>query len=87
MYTVYILYSIAADKYYVGHTGEDIQERIRKHLSNHKGFTSLFKDWQLMYTETFETKSEAYQRELEIKSWKSKKRIGKLISASEHPAS
>ncbi len=86
MYTVYILYSISADKYYVGHTSEEIQERIRKHLSNHKGFTSLFKDWKLMYAEVFETKSEAYQRELEIKSWKSKKRISKLISASEHPA-
>ena len=86
MYTVYILYSISADKYYVGHTGDDIQERIRKHLSNHKGFTSLFKDWQLMYSETFETKSEAYQREMEIKGWKNKKKIEKLIRDSEHPA-
>ena len=87
MYTVYILYSISADKYYVGHTGENIEERIRKHLSDHDGFTSKFKDWELKYVEKFETKSEAYQRELEIKSWKSKKRIGRLISGSEHPAS
>ena len=86
MYTVYILYSISVNKYYVGHTGDEIQERIRKHLSNHEGFTSLFKDWKLKYTETFETKSEAYRRELEIKSWKSKKRILKLIRGSEHPA-
>ena len=70
MYTHYILYSIAADKFYVGHTSEDIQERIRKHLSNHDGFTFHFKDWKLMYTENFETKSEAYQRELEIKTFK-----------------
>ena len=86
MYTVYVLYSISADKFYVGHTGEDIQERIRKHLSNHDGFTSHFKDWKLMYSESFETKSEAYQREREIKNWKSKIRIAKLIRDSEHPA-
>jgi putative endonuclease len=86
MYIVYILYSIAANKYYIGHTSEDIGERVRKHLSNHDGFTSHYKDWELKYTEKFETKSEAYQRELEIKSWKSKSRIAKLIFRSEHPA-
>ena len=30
-----------ADQYYIGHTGEKIEERIRKHLSNHCGFTQL----------------------------------------------
>ena len=51
-----------ADQYYIGHTGEKIEERIRKHLSNHKGFTSHFKVCQLKYKESFETKSEAYGR-------------------------
>ena len=41
MYIVYILYSMNADQYYIGHTGEKIEERIRKHLSNHDGFTQL----------------------------------------------
>jgi putative endonuclease len=87
MYTVYILYSLLGDKYYIGCTGDNIEERIRKHLSNHKGFTSHFKDWELVYSEIFENKSDAYSREKEIKSWKSKLRISRLISAgSEHPA-
>jgi putative endonuclease len=38
-YTVYILFSIAKNKYYVGFTGDEIDERLRKHNSNHKGFT------------------------------------------------
>ncbi|MDD3771564.1 MAG: GIY-YIG nuclease family protein [Weeksellaceae bacterium] len=35
---VYILFSQSIDKYYVGHTCEDLSERIRKHLSKHSGF-------------------------------------------------
>jgi putative endonuclease len=86
MYVVYILYSKEADRFYIGHTGEDLDERIRKHLSNHKGFTSHFKDWTLMYQEIYQTKAEAYSRECEVKKWKSKSRIKKLIAGSEHPA-
>ena len=56
-----------ADQYYIGHTGEKIEERIRKHLSNHYGFTSHFKVCQLKYKEPIETKSEVYRRELELK--------------------
>ncbi len=76
---VYILHSKNLDKYYVGHTCEDLDERLRKHLSSHKGFTSKAKDWYLVYTEKFETKSDAYARELEIKSKKSRKYIEKLL--------
>jgi putative endonuclease len=80
MYFVYILYSASKNKYYIGHTGDDIEERLRKHNSNHKGFTGGSGDWELKYFERFETKSEAYKRELQIKKWKSRIRIEKLIS-------
>ena len=39
MFKVYILYSETKNKYYVGYTRDSITERIRKHNSNHKGFT------------------------------------------------
>ena len=85
-FTFYILYSPSADRYYIGHTSELIEERLRKHNSNHKGFTGNVSDWTVFYTERFATKREAYQRELQIKSWKSRKMIQKLSSAgSEHP--
>ena len=64
----YILHSETLDKFYIGHTCENIDERLRKHLSNHKGFTANIKDWKIIYFETFENKSLAYKRELEIKS-------------------
>ncbi|MGE0770108.1 MAG: GIY-YIG nuclease family protein [Cyclobacteriaceae bacterium] len=81
----YILYSSLADKYYYGHTTEPIDERIRKHNSNHKGFTGQFNDWRLVYSESYPSKVLAYAREREVKSWKSRTRIEKLIAGSEHP--
>ena len=77
----YILYSKSIDKYYIGHSCEDLQERLRKHLSDHKGFTSKAKDWMIVYFEAFKNKSDAYKREIEIKTWKSKSKIKKLIEA------
>ncbi len=69
----------------MGHTGDNLEERLKKHNCNHKGFTGKVGDWQLMYTEAFGTKKEAYERERQIKLWKSRKRIEALFS-SEHSA-
>ena len=76
----YILYSKELDQYYIGHTSENLPERLRKHLSNHSGFTAKAKDWLVVYFEEFETKSLAYKRELEVKKWKSRTRVEKLIA-------
>jgi putative endonuclease len=47
-------------------------------LSN--GFTGKWNDWVIVYYyEVFETKNKAYQREREIKSWKSRKKVEELI--------
>ena len=51
--TVYILYSREADKYYIGCTEDTITERLRRHLSNHRGFTSRAKDWAIMTTTVY----------------------------------
>ena len=77
--TFYILYSANLDTYYIGHTVDLIQERLRRHLSNHKGYTSRSKDWVIVYNEIFQLKADAYKREREVKGWKSKQRIKDLI--------
>ena len=79
MWHFYILYSVTKNAYYVGFTGDILQERLRKHNTNHKGFTGTANDWTLKYTEPFQTKQEALKREKEIKKWKSRKRIEQLI--------
>ncbi|MBX2980766.1 MAG: GIY-YIG nuclease family protein [Flavobacteriales bacterium] len=66
--TFYILFSQQLDRYYIGHTTEHIEERLRKHLANHQSWTSRAKDWQLVYSEVHPDKSAAYQREREVKA-------------------
>ncbi|MDP4263081.1 MAG: GIY-YIG nuclease family protein [Bacteroidota bacterium] len=84
MWTFYILYSSILDRYYIGFTGDELNERIRRHNSNHKGFTGGIGDWKVVYTELYKTKPEAYQREREVKNWKSRKMIERLIGSG-HP--
>jgi putative endonuclease len=88
--SVYILYSDLKDKYYIGSTSDDPESRLKKHNTNHKGFTGGIGDWKIKYLEIFETKVEAIAREKAIKSWKSRARIEKLIlkfssAGSAHP--
>jgi putative endonuclease len=78
-YTVYILYSVQLNKFYIGHTGDDIDQRFRRHLAEHSGFTSKAKDWRLVYHEIFSDKRAAARREREIKNWKSSIRIRTLV--------
>ena len=83
MYHTYILFSAVLNRYYVGFTGDDIGLRLLKHLFYHKGFTSKAKDWKIVYVETFLTKKLAMLREKEIKGWRNRKMIEKLISSTE----
>ena len=79
MWITYILYSPSKDKYYIGSTGDELSERLRRHNSNHSGFTGGLGDWKIIHQEIFQTKREAQTREREIKKWKSRKKIEKLI--------
>ena len=79
MFHTYILYSIIRDKYYVGSTS-DLEVRLQKHNSNHAGFTGHTGDWKILWHESFATRTEALIKENQIKKWKSRKMIEKLIS-------
>ena len=74
-YTVYVLYSAKLDTYYIGYTGGDINERIKKHQSKHKGFTGGYADWVLCYKEEYDNLQAATTRERQIKAKKSRKYI------------
>ncbi|HLP49615.1 MAG TPA: GIY-YIG nuclease family protein [Chitinophagales bacterium] len=80
-FNVYILYSSSINSYYVGYTGDDLTERLRKHNSNHTGYTGRASDWQIVYTQPFEEKKQAMLREKQIKAWKSRSRIEKLVQS------
>ena len=78
MYYIYILFSQSANKYYVGQT-DNIDKRLSEHNSFHKGFTSQANDWILKYFEEFSSRKDALKREKQIKAWKNRKLIEKLI--------
>ena len=81
MYHTYILHSPLLDKFYVGHTN-DLEERILRHNRGGDKYTSKGQPWILVYKEEYHTKELAYKREREIKNWKRKKMIQKLISSA-----
>ncbi|HET6769486.1 MAG TPA: GIY-YIG nuclease family protein, partial [Chitinophagaceae bacterium] len=66
-------------QYYIGYS-EDLEDRIFRHNNSGSKATKKTNDWKLIYTESFNGKSEAIKRELEIKKKKSRKYIEWLIA-------
>ena len=79
LFHVYLLFSESKNRYYIGHSS-DLEARLIRHNQKSKGFTGNTNDWKVVYTEQYNTKEEAQKRELQIKSWKSRIKIQKLIS-------
>jgi len=69
VYFVYILRSIAKNKFYIG-SSEDLVNRLQYHNSGKVKSTKAYKPWKIIYTENFDNKSEALKREKQIKSYK-----------------
>ena len=57
---------------------KNIEERLDDHLNSRSKFTRSAKDWGLKYSQTFSSRSEAYQREMQIKKMKNRIYIEKL---------
>jgi putative endonuclease len=79
MFKVYIIYSAFLDRYYVGSTA-NIEDRLFRHKNSGSKSTKSASDWELVYSEEFDTRSEAVMREREIKGKKSRKYLESLIS-------
>ncbi len=79
MFKVYIIFSAFLDRYYVGSTA-NIEDRLFRHKNSGSKSTKSASDWELVYSEEFDTRSEAVMREREIKGKKSRKYLESLIS-------
>ncbi len=53
--------------HYYGHT-KDLNERLNRHNLGKSRYTKGKGPWKVIYMEAFDTKSEAYKRELFFKS-------------------
>ena len=74
MFYIYILYSVKADKYYVGYT-PDVQKRLLEHNSqpNLTKFTAKYIPWQIkLYFPVSNVRGEAIRVEKFIKTQKNK---------------
>ena len=78
MFIVYILKSTIFNRYYIGHTS-NLSKRIEDHNSGKTRSTKAYKPWELIYSEKFDSKSEAFKREMQIKSYKSGSAFQKLL--------
>jgi putative endonuclease len=67
MFFTYILKNFKGESHYYGHT-KSLENRLLSHNKGKVRSTKGKRPWQLHYFESFETKSEAYKRELFFKS-------------------
>jgi putative endonuclease len=79
VYTVYILYSISRDRYYISQT-EDLDRRLLEHNSGYSKSTGSGIPWELVFKREFRDRSEAVQYEHALKRMKSRRYIEKLVS-------
>jgi putative endonuclease len=78
---VYVLQSQTTARYYIGQT-HDTDIRLAYHNANYSKSLKNRGPWRLVYREEYATRSEAMQRERQIKQWKDRKMIERLVSAS-----
>ncbi|MEO8230820.1 MAG: GIY-YIG nuclease family protein [Ignavibacteriota bacterium] len=79
MITVYILYSTKFDKIYIGQT-DNPERRLFEHNNGLLStYTKRYKPWQSIYSEEYQTRSEALKREKQLKSQMGREFIWKII--------
>lgn len=75
MFIVYVLYSAKYKKIYIGYSS-NIEARIQSHNSDkNSGWTKNFRPWSIIHTEEFQSKSDAMNREKQLKSARGRKFI------------
>ncbi|MFC1554661.1 GIY-YIG nuclease family protein [candidate division KSB1 bacterium] len=67
MACIYVLYSKSFHKFYTGAT-RDLDKRLKIHNTGKVKSTRSFRPWKMIYSEEFETYSEAMKREKYLKS-------------------
>ena len=82
MYFVSFLKSIKFERHYIGSTS-NLDRRLANHNTGKVRSTKAYKHWKIIYRESFENKSEAFNREKQIKSYKGRIAFKKLISSTE----
>jgi len=83
MYSVYVLRSKTTGRFYSGSTSE-LARRVEEHNADATRSTKHRGPWELVYEETFPTRSEAMRRERELKTGKGREELKRLLAQSKH---
>lgn len=83
MFTTYVLFNENSGKIYIGQTS-NIKERLLRHNGELKrssrSYTYRNKGvWKLIYSQEFQTRAEAIQREKKLKSYQGRKFIKEKV--------
>lgn len=81
MFFVYVLFSNSLSKRYVGSTS-NLDKRLSEHNSGKSKFTKGGIPWQLVYSEQFDTNSDARKRELFLKSGAGRKFLDSILNTA-----
>ncbi len=79
MYYAYILKSKIKDRYYIGHCS-DLKERLIRHNKGESTSTKAYVPWEIVYSEEFNSKSDAMKREYALKRIKNRSVLEKIIN-------
>jgi putative endonuclease len=86
MHYVYILYSPAINRFYIGEA-TDPDERLRHHRAGHQRYTRRTNDWLQVFLKAVDTRDEALSLERQIKRAKSRKTILRWIQGPDNQTS
>jgi len=78
MYYVYILRSLINGKLYTGST-ENIQRRFEEHNTSRSNATKHGRPFELIYQEVYDSRSQAYQREMYLKTGKGREKLKNIM--------
>jgi len=79
MYKVYILESEKNGRFYIGFSA-DVEARLERHNSGKVKSTRAHRPFKVVYTEEYQTSTEARKREYYLKTLKSRQAIRDLIT-------
>jgi len=75
---IYILRSEVDNIRYVG-SGENVEERLRRHNKGDCQFTKGHRPWKIVYQEEYNTRGEAVKREKFLKTGQGRKLLDNIL--------